>query len=490
MVLDTARLKFKERNILLGMRGRDVARKSTLKVNIFTCIHDRFLRDPVYRESQFAIGWTGQSAKSGTNLQKKTIHIVSLQRKREDTKDKVMLLRTKQAKLGLWNFDLITEPLTRWKIVYTTNQENQLKSLSIQVHNDEYYKDKKFSPKVLLQRPSWATHRMGVLAFIYVWSWKWAHIFHLSQISFCYSWFRLQSIAIHCNRRCVWTEHPHTRLSLAVCTFNYMRITLHGSVCGIRVLRQTSLWWIHRGHKSLIFQELSSDSSKNDIGVLSSVRNGNSETTSCCARHALLRGLQEMVCAEHARNGRVLCLTDSVSWAFAFERRRARNFKLLGQLRKLTSLCLCHQINFNVKWIASESNYSDDPSRRHDLSQHQSRDFSNNPFFRASECLNDGDEGAMLARTTECSCQLEDSSRGGAHTQHEHPLQDAETSERQQDGVLGEYLAGHERVGEGQIRCDDLRVGGQCPRLSEERRRLIGNRAVAMGIHSEKNLPF
>ena len=45
----------------------------------FTCIHDRFLRDPVYRKSQLAIGWT--------NVQKKTIHIISLQRKRKDTKD-------------------------------------------------------------------------------------------------------------------------------------------------------------------------------------------------------------------------------------------------------------------------------------------------------------------------------------------------------------------------------------------------------------------
>ena len=41
---------------------------------------------------------------------------------------------------------------------------------------------------------------------------------------------------------------------------------------------------------------------------------------------ALFRGLQVMVCAEHVRNARVLCLTDSVSCSLAFERRRARNF--------------------------------------------------------------------------------------------------------------------------------------------------------------------
>ena len=89
-----------------------------------------------------------KSAKSGMNLQKKTIHTNSLQRKREDTKNNGVLLRTKQAKMGLWSFDLIFEPLSQWKIVYTTNQENQLKNPSIQVNKDAYDKDKKFSPKV------------------------------------------------------------------------------------------------------------------------------------------------------------------------------------------------------------------------------------------------------------------------------------------------------------------------------------------------------
>ena len=51
----------------------------------FTGIHDRFLRDPVYRESQS----DGQkkSAKRWTNLQKKTARIISLLRNFKDTKD-------------------------------------------------------------------------------------------------------------------------------------------------------------------------------------------------------------------------------------------------------------------------------------------------------------------------------------------------------------------------------------------------------------------
>ena len=76
----------------------------------------------------------------------------------------------------------------------------------------------------------------------------------------------------------------------------------------------------------------------------------------------------------------------------------------------------------------------------------------------------------MLAHPTESVLvEPEDSSRGGAHDQqHKHPLQDAEASEYQQDGIPGEYWTGHERVGEGQIRCDDLRGGDPCPRVSEE----------------------
>ena len=50
----------------------------------FTGIHDRFLRDPVYRESQLAIGWSEQTCKEWDELAKED-HIISLQRKDEDT---------------------------------------------------------------------------------------------------------------------------------------------------------------------------------------------------------------------------------------------------------------------------------------------------------------------------------------------------------------------------------------------------------------------
>ena len=87
MVLDMARSKNKKSTMWPGMCERDAARKLTLKVNILQA----FTID--FSEIQFIVNHNSQSdgqnksAKSGMNLHKKTIHIVSLQRKRKDTKD-------------------------------------------------------------------------------------------------------------------------------------------------------------------------------------------------------------------------------------------------------------------------------------------------------------------------------------------------------------------------------------------------------------------
>ena len=75
----------------VGMRGRDAAKELTLKVNIlqvFT-IDCSEIQHIVNHNSQS--DGQNKSAKSGMNLHKKTIHIISLQRKRKDTKDNGIL---------------------------------------------------------------------------------------------------------------------------------------------------------------------------------------------------------------------------------------------------------------------------------------------------------------------------------------------------------------------------------------------------------------
>ena len=182
MVLDMARPKNKKSTIWPGMRGRDAARKSTLKVNnlqVFTID---------FSEIQFIVNHNSQSdgqnksAKSGMNLHKKTIHIVSLQRKRKDTKDNGISLWTKQAKMGLWNFDLIFRACVLMKNRLHHESGEHVEEL---IHPDQY---RRWHPS---SSTSWWNK-----------NWKWAHKnFWIDENSFCYGWFRLQSIAIHCNRR-------------------------------------------------------------------------------------------------------------------------------------------------------------------------------------------------------------------------------------------------------------------------------------------------
>ena len=93
MVLVMAKPKNKKSTIWPGMRGRDAARKLTRKKvdsqgEHFTGIHDRFLRDPVYRESQLAIGWKEQKCKEWDELAKED-HTYSLTpEEKKNTTDK------------------------------------------------------------------------------------------------------------------------------------------------------------------------------------------------------------------------------------------------------------------------------------------------------------------------------------------------------------------------------------------------------------------
>ena len=96
MVLDMAKPKYKESTIQPGMFGRDAVRKSALKVNILQVITIDFSEIQVIVNHNSQSDGQNKSAKSGMHLQKKTIHIISLQRK-------------KQAKNA---FDLILERLS------------------------------------------------------------------------------------------------------------------------------------------------------------------------------------------------------------------------------------------------------------------------------------------------------------------------------------------------------------------------------------------
>ena len=63
MVLDTARPEVQRKYHLAWNAWKRCCKKVDSQGEHFTGIHDRFLRDPIHRESQLAIGWTEQKCK-------------------------------------------------------------------------------------------------------------------------------------------------------------------------------------------------------------------------------------------------------------------------------------------------------------------------------------------------------------------------------------------------------------------------------------------
>lgn len=78
---------------------------------------------------------------------------------------------------------------------------------------------------------------------------------------------------------------------------------------------------------------------------------------------ALVKSFEYLVEDTHSKDCRQLFLVDSMSAALAFDRCRSRNFKMLRQIRKFCSYGLARNISFSVRWVASELNPADEPSR-------------------------------------------------------------------------------------------------------------------------------
>ena len=180
MVLDTARPKYKDNTIWLGMRGRDAVKKVDTQSEHFTRIHDRFLRDPVYRESQLAIGWSEQKCKKSDELAKEdhTYKLTSEERNRYQ---------------GPWYLTLNNGPMR------LRHDFRAAVSLKNRLHYESGDQDEEpISPEQYrIWHPSSSTSWWDKSE----WNWKWVHKNLFKWSSFCCSWFRLQSIASHCSRR-------------------------------------------------------------------------------------------------------------------------------------------------------------------------------------------------------------------------------------------------------------------------------------------------
>ena len=81
----------------------------------------------------------------------------------------------------------------------------------------------------------------------------------------------------------------------------------------------------------------------------------------------LTRGLEVSVSVAKLQNARVLFLVDNMSVCVcvcvSYERRRARNYLVLTQIRKLAAFSFALNLQCHFRWIASEAIVADEPSR-------------------------------------------------------------------------------------------------------------------------------
>ena len=77
----------------------------------------------------------------------------------------------------------------------------------------------------------------------------------------------------------------------------------------------------------------------------------------------LLKSLKRVAFTRMGHTLRQLFLCDNMSVVLAVERFRAKNFKLLVIIREIASICMARNIHLAVRWIPSELNASDEPSR-------------------------------------------------------------------------------------------------------------------------------
>ena len=87
---------------------------------------------------------------------------------------------------------------------------------------------------------------------------------------------------------------------------------------------------------------------------------------------ALVKALRRLALTARVRNMRLLFLVDNMSVCLSFDRSRCRDFKVLVQIRRFVAFCLAKNLKVAIRWIPSELNNSDEPSRIFDRSGEES----------------------------------------------------------------------------------------------------------------------
>ena len=117
----------------------------------FRGIHDRFLRDPVHRESQLAIGWSEQDCKEWDEFAKEDQTYKLTPEERRRYKGQWYLTLNKVSKNGPMKLRSDYRAVMMKNCLH--HEPGEPIEEPIQVNKDAYDKDKKFSPKIISPAP-------------------------------------------------------------------------------------------------------------------------------------------------------------------------------------------------------------------------------------------------------------------------------------------------------------------------------------------------
>ena len=132
---------------------------------------------------------------------------------------------------------------------------------------------------------------------------------------------------------------------------------------------------------------------------------------------ALVKSFEHVVHDCGLSDCRQLFLVDSMSAALAFDRCRSKNFRMLRQIRKFCSFSLARNIAFSVRWLPSELNPADAPSRA-TASQRVNPDiFSPAPLRVSSHAATSNNDFGAAQLSQQCleAQTQEDQSFGAKH---------------------------------------------------------------------------
>ena len=194
------------------MRGKDAAQELTLKVNIFTGIHHRFLRDK-------SLSWiTSRNRMDRTKVQrdgrtcKNKSHVPSLQKNSNDTKDNGVSHWTSRWKTRRCGFD----PIFELGFFFFSKKSLHHES------GEEVTQPIQFSTAI--QEMSLFLKRF-LVGHVQKVGGAHDHFLGGHFILFYYSWFLLQLIGIHFTRLCADRNTSHV-FSHTLCTRDYTHIVV------------------------------------------------------------------------------------------------------------------------------------------------------------------------------------------------------------------------------------------------------------------------